>query len=138
MDVRTQQQLDDDSRHRKLKSGVGLALIALGVIAIIFLAERIFTLANGPRDIPLIAQFVSFDAAARTITTPEGKYEMAVGVYFAAGLFLYIVALSLVAGLAKVLVSSGASLLSEYSATLVERIRADLGRAKRDIEHLAK
>jgi hypothetical protein len=134
MDLRSQQQAEEDSSYRKLKAAVGLALIVIGLVGVVWIAERIFALGDGPRDIPLVANFVAFDAAARTIVTPGGSYQFPEGVYFAAGLFLYILALTVVATLIKALISAGANLMGHDVAIVLNSFRDELRRFKEYLE----
>jgi len=84
---------EEESTHRKINTGTGLALVGVGVVGVLWIAERLFSLGDGPQAIPLVGKFLAFDAAARTIVTPSGKYEVPEGAYFAAGIFLYILML---------------------------------------------
>ena len=138
MDLRSQQQAEEESNYRKLKVAVGLALIVMGLVGVLWIGERIIALADGPRDIPLIAKFVAFDTAARTIATPNGNYEFPEGVYFAAGLFLYILALAVVAALIKALIAAGANLMGHDVAIVLNSFRDDLRRFKESLEKRAK
>lgn len=138
MDLRSQQQAEEESGYRKLKAAVGLALIVIGLVGVLWIAERIFALGDGPRDIPLIAKFVAFDTVARTIVTPSGSYEFPEGVYFAAGLFLYLLALAVVATLIKSLISAGANLMGHDVAIVLNSFRDELRRFKEYLEKRAK
>lgn len=138
MDLRTQQQAEEEANHRKVRSGVGLTLIALGVAGVIWIVERLLALGSGPQDIPLIARFVSFDSAARTIVTSSGSYELPEGVYFASGVLVYLMALGIIAALSKALITSGAGLVGNEVAAALNRLREETARLKDRIESTNK
>lgn len=129
-----QLQTEEESGYRKLRAAAGVTLIALGIVGAVWIVERLVVLGTGPQDIPLIAKFVSFDAAARTIVTPEGKYELPEGLYFAVGTVVYLIALSLVATLVKILITGGASLLGQEVTTATNRLRQEMERMRQSLE----
>ena len=114
---------------------MGVVLIALGIIAALWIVERVFALGGGPENIELIARFASLDdAGGRVMRTPSGDVEFPHGWYMVAGTFLYLLAMAIVAGLAKALIVSGARLLSHDVATLVEGLRNDIGGLRKYVE----
>jgi hypothetical protein len=129
-----QSQDEEESGYRKVKFGAGVTLLALGIVGVVWIVERLVAIGTGPQDIPLIAKFVSFDAAARTIVTPEGRYELPEGAYFAAGTVVYLIALGLVATLAKALIGAGAALIGEATATATNRLRTEMERMRQHLE----
>jgi len=131
MDPRDQQKTEEEASSRKLRSTVGLILIVLGIAGVLWIAERIIVLGGGPQNIPLIAKFLAFDAAARTIVTPRGNFELPEGLYFGVGSFLFILALVVAAVLAKALISTGAHLMGhEVASSVANRLRDEMDRLK--------
>ena len=125
---------EDESTHRKVKTGTGLALVAIGVVGVLWIVERLFSLGDGPQAIPLVGKFLAFDAAARTIATPSGRYEVPEGAYFAAGIFLYILMLGIAVSLTKALLTAGVTLLGQDVASALNRMGAELARFKTYLE----
>jgi hypothetical protein len=139
MDLRNNLQGEEEDRtFRRIKGGIGLLLVAMGVAGVLWIFERIIALGDGPQNTPLIAKFLSFDAVARTLVTPSGNYELPEGLYFAAGLFLYIVVLGVVAGLAKALITAGGNLLEQAGVSVANRLGEEFGRLREYLESSIK
>ena len=134
MDLRNQQQSEEDAGYRKMKAGVALLLITMGVVGVLWIVGQIIALASGPQDIPLIAKFLAFDPVARTLVTPAGNYQLPEGLHFAAGFFLYILVLSVAATLAKALITTGASLMGQDVASALNHLRDEVRRLKEYLE----
>ena len=134
MDVRNQQQAEEDAGYRKMRAGVALVLITMGIVGVLWIVEQIIVLASGPQDIPLIAKFLAFDTVARTLVTPAGNYQLPEGLYFAAGFFLYILVLSVAATLAKALIITGANLMGQDVASALNHLRDEVRRLKEHLE----
>jgi hypothetical protein len=79
-------------------------------------------------------EFLPFDNAARSIGTPEGPVELPEGLFFVAGVFLYILLLSIAAMRTKVLVVSGTRLLQSDATPLLNRLRDEIRRMKEHAE----
>jgi hypothetical protein len=129
---------EEESTHRKVNTGTGLALVAVGVVGVLWIAERLFSLGDGPQAIPLVGQFLAFDAAARTIVTPSGKYEVPEGAYFAAGIFLYILMLAVGVSLIRALLTAGVTLLGHDVASALNRLSGEFARFKTYLETRGK
>ena len=129
-----QLQSEEESGYRKLRAASGVTLLALGIVGAVWIVERLLGLGTGPQDIPLLAKFVSFDATARTIVTPEGKYELPEGLYFAVGTLAYLITLGIVATLVKVLIASGAGLLGQEVTSATNRLRQEMERMRQHLE----
>jgi hypothetical protein len=129
---------EEESTHRKVNTGTGLALVAIGVIGVLWLAERLFSLGDGPQAIPLVGKFLAFDAAARTIVTPSGKYEVPESAYFAAGIFLYILMLAVGVSLIRALLTAGVTLLGHDVASALNRMSREFARFKAYLETRGK
>ena len=134
MDLRNQQQSEEDSGYRKMRAGVALVLITMGIVGVLWIVEQIIVLTSGPQDIPLIAKFLAFDPAARTVVTPDGNHQLPESVYLAAGFFLYILVLGVAASLAKALIATGASLLGQDVAAALNHLRDEVKRLKEYLE----
>jgi hypothetical protein len=125
---------EEESRQRKIKTGTGLGLVGLGVLGVVWIAWLLFSLGDGPHAIPLVGKFLAFDAAARTIVTPSGNYEVPEGAYFAAGIFLYIMVLAVAVSLIKALLTAGVTLLGHDVASAVNRLGEEFARFKAYLE----
>lgn len=119
---------------QRFKTGTGVVLLALGVSGAIWIAHGIITLGTAPQDIPLISMFLAFDTEARTIVTASGNIELPKGLYFAVAFFLYILALAIVGGVTKVLITSGANLFQQELTPLLNRFRDEIRRFKEYLE----
>lgn len=114
---------------------MGLLLLLMGIIGVVWIAYSIMTLGTAPQSIPIIGKFASFDNAARSLDTPEGRIEMPEGLYYAVGIFLYILALAIGASLVKALIATGANLLNQEMKPVMNWFRDEMRRLK---EHLEK
>jgi hypothetical protein len=124
----------EDSGYLRVKRALGLLLLAMGIIGVVWIAHSILTLGTASQSIPLIARFAAFDKTARSIDTPEGRIELPEGVYFAAGFFLYVLALGIGASLTKMLITVGANLLSQEMTPLMSWFRDEMRRFKEQWE----
>jgi hypothetical protein len=134
MDTGQQPQADADPQNRRIATAVGLALVAMGVAGVLWIGQQLFALADGPQNVPLVGKFLSFDSAARTLIISSEKIELPEGLYFAVGLFIFLLALIVAASLAKALISIGASLLGNDVAKVMDRLRNEIGSMKRTLE----
>jgi hypothetical protein len=138
MDTLSPQQAEEEISSRKLRARVGLVLIGLGVVGVLWIAERIIALAGGAHSVPLISKFLAYDESGRSIVTPGGSIVLPEGLYFAIGFFLYILALWVAAGLAKALLTTGAHLMGHEFTSVVHRLREEMGRLKEYLESRSK
>jgi len=134
MDVLTRGQGQEESGQRRSIAAIGLVLLGLGIIGVIWIGHAIITLSTAPHAIPFMEKFLAFDNVARSIETPEGPVELPEGLYFVAGVFLYILLLTVAAMLTKVLVVSGTKLLHYDVTPLLNRLRVEIRRMKEHAE----
>lgn len=134
MDPHNLPQTDADPSSLRIATGVGLLLVATGIAGVLWIGQQIIALGNDPQSIPLIAKFLAFDSTARTIVISNDKIVLPEGLYFAVGLFLFILVVFVAATLAKSLVSIGASLLGHNVASVLNRLREEIGSMKRHLE----
>jgi fatty acid desaturase len=138
MDSRSPQQAEEELSSRRLRSRVGLILIGLGVAGILLIAERIIALAADAQGIPLIARFLAYDESGRSIVASGGSVVLPEGLYLAVGLFLYILALWVFAGLARALLTAGAHLMGQEFTSVAHRLREEMARLKEYLENRNK
>ena len=132
------QQTEEESGYRKVRFAIGVTLLALGIAGAVWIVERLVAIGTGPQDIPLIARFVSFDAAARTIVTPDGRFELSAGAYFTLGTLVYLMTLGLVVALVKAFIGAGAKLIEEGVASATNRLRLEMERMRKHLENERK
>jgi hypothetical protein len=128
-------RLYEESGQQRLKGAVGLLLLLMGIIGVVWIAYSIMTLSTAPQSIPIIGKFASFDKAARSLDTPEGRIEMPEGLYYAVGIFLYVLVLAIGASLVKALITTGANLLNQEMKPVMNWFRDEMRRLR---EHLEK
>lgn len=134
MDTLSPQQVEEELNSKRLRARVGLVLIALGVVGVLWIAERIIALAAGAQSVPLVAKFLAYDESGRSIVTSGGSVVLPEGLYLAIGFFLYILALWVAAGLAKILLTTGAHLMGHELTWVANRLREEMGRLKEYLE----
>jgi hypothetical protein len=126
MEVITRGLGQEESGHKRLTAAIGLVLLGMGIIGVVWIAHALITLSTAPRAIPLMEKFLAFDNAARSIGTPDGPVQLPEGLYFAVGVFLYILVLGIAAMLAKALIVSGTKLVQLDVTPLLNRLRDEI------------
>jgi hypothetical protein len=115
---------------RMFPMALGVVLLALGIAAVVWIAGVLFSLAGGPRNMPFVAAFLSFDRAGRSLVTPGGPIELPEGAFFAVGIILQVAVIWVVGGLARVLISSGAHLIEPEGGSVARRLVNELKRIR--------
>ena len=138
MDSRDLEQTEEGLNSRKLRSYTGTILVTMGIAGVLWIVERIIALGSGPQDIPLIAKFLAFDTAGRTIGTPSGNFVLPEGLYFAVGFFLYLMVLGVIATLTKALIAAGVNLLGPDVSAATNRLQGEIGRLRTFLENRIK
>lgn len=100
---------------------VGMVVLAAGVLLAGWIVYTIFGLVTSGNGVAVVSNIIPMEVLEETVTLAAGGQSLPDAVFYVLGLFVYIVLLSICAGLSKALITAGAKILQpDYSDALVK------------------
>ena len=109
----------------QMRVALGLVLIIAGLALCFQVVSKVFRMTGGGENIKIVRKLMGGGEEMRTMKTPNGDAILPESIFIVMDYFVYLSCLWLVGGIAKILLSCGASLMQpDYKKVLQKFIAA--------------
>ena len=105
-----------------LRAGIGLALVALGLLLGGWTFLQIRALVTKAENPPLVARLIPYESEARTLAVEGTRYEIPTALFTLAATLIFVLLLSIVGGLAVALIRAGTDMFQPTWRHLIRNL----------------